>query len=629
MATVLAPPEVTGGVPRPAATTGFWSWFTTVDHKKIGILYGIASMAFLAFGGLLALIMRLQLARPNGRIVGAETFNQLFTMHGLTMIFLVVMPLSAAFVNYVVPLQIGARDVAFPRLNALSFWIFLGGGLFLYSAFLVHSAPDGGWFCYAPNCVTDSGLNNTFYALGLIIVGVASMISAVNLAVTIINLRAPGMTWMRLPVFTWMSLVTQMLLVFALPIITVGLVELLFDRRFGTHFFDPGAGGSPVLWQHMFWLFGHPEVYILILPAMGIVSEILPVFARKPLFGYPFVVFSGMFIGFIGFGVWAHHMFTTGLGPVANTAFAASTMIISIPTGVKIFNWVATLYKGDIRLKTPLLFALGFIALFVIGGLSGVMLALVPSDYQTHDSYFVVAHFHYVLFGGSIMALMGGLYYWWPKVFGRMLSDRIGKWHFWLLFIGMNLTFFPMHILGLLGMPRRIYTYNSNMGWNISNMIATIGAFVTLLGFLAFAWNILRTMRRRPDHAPDPWDARTLEWATSSPPPAYNFDVLPEVHARDEFWSRKYEEVSHNTWAKRETPFADPAGDGGAPHLPSPSFWPLVIAVGLPLLGYGIIYNWFVAAAGFLVVVFGAYGMALEPSVDPIGEHEEASVAGG
>ena len=405
---------------RPSSKLGFWSWITTVDHKRIGILYGVTAFLFFLTGGIEALLIRLQLARPDGTVLTAAAYNQIFTMHGITMIFLVVMPLSAAFFNYLTPLMIGARDVAFPRLNAFSYWVFLVGGLFLYSSFVLGGAPNGGWFGYAPLSTTFMNTNNmNFYAVGLIITGIASTVSAINLGVTIINMRAPGMSLFRMPVFIWMTLVVQALLAFALPVITVGLFELLFDRRFGTHFFDVGAGGDPVLWQHLFWVFGHPEVYILILPAMGIVSEVLPVFSRKPLFGYQFVVFSGIAIGFMGWGVWAHHMFTTGLGPIAESAFSVSTMLIAVPTGVKIFNWIATMWKGDLHFKTPMLFSIGFVAMFIIGGLSGVTHAVVPADYMQTDTYYIVAHFHYVLFGGSIFGLFSGFYYWWPKVFGR------------------------------------------------------------------------------------------------------------------------------------------------------------------------------------------------------------------
>src|SRR5438876_99945 len=421
---------------RPTSTHGFWGWVTTVDHKRIGILYGVTAFFFFLVGGSEALLIRLQLARPNGHVVTAEAYNEIFTMHGLTMIFLVVMPLSAAFFNYMIPLMIGARDVAFPRLNAFSYWVFLFGGLFLYSSFLLGGAPNGGWFGYAPlsvQKVTGSvpfAHNMDYYAIGLIILGIASTVSAVNLVVTIVNMRAPGMSFFRMPVFIWMALVVQLLLVFALPIVTVALFLLLFDRILGTSFYIASNGGDPVLWQHLFWLFGHPEVYILILPAMGIVSEVLPTFARKPLFGYTVVVYSGILIGFMGWGVWSHHMFSVGLGPIADSVFAATTMLIAVPTGVKIFNWIATLWGGAIRGTTALHFAVGFIAMFIIGGLSGVTHASPPADLQQTDTYYVVAHIHYVLFGGTILGLFAGIYYWWPKMTGRLLSEPLGRWHF-------------------------------------------------------------------------------------------------------------------------------------------------------------------------------------------------------
>jgi cytochrome c oxidase subunit 1 len=414
-----------------------WSWVTTVDHKRIGLLYFFTSFFFFLVGGMEALLIRSQLARPNGHVLTAEQYNQIFTMHGVTMIFLVVMPMSAAFFNYLLPLMIGARDVAFPRLNAFSYWAFLFGGMFLYSSFFLGGAPNGGWFGYAPlSTQAPTTHNMDYYALGLLFLGIGSTVSAINFIVTIINLRAPGMTLMKMPVFVWMTFVVSFLLLFALPVITVDLIQLLFDRRWGTNFFNAGAGGDPILWQHLFWLFGHPEVYILILPAMGIVSEVLPVFSRKPLFGYPVVVFSGIAIGIMGWGVWAHHMFAVGLGPVANSAFAISTMFIAVPTGVKIFNWLATLWGGDIRFRTPLYFAIGFVAMFIVGGLSGVTHAIVPSDYQQTDTYYIVAHFHYVLFGGSIFGLFAGIYYWWPKVTGRLLDEGLGKLHFWVMIIG-------------------------------------------------------------------------------------------------------------------------------------------------------------------------------------------------
>jgi cytochrome c oxidase subunit 1 len=621
MASVSVSGTSSRGLRRPSSLTGFWSWFTTVDHKKIGIMYGVSAFVFFIVGGLEALLIRTQLAQPDGTLLNAEQYNQIFTMHGITMIFLFVMPMSAAFFNYMLPLMLGARDVAFPRLNAYSFWVFLLGGLFLYSSPFLGGAPNGGWFAYAPNSTTDPSIGMTFYALGLLITGIASAAGAVNLAITIINMRAPGMSLFRMPVFVWMGLVVQFLLVFALPIITVGLFELLFDRRWGTHFFDPTAGGDPILWQHLFWLFGHPEVYILILPAFGIISEIIPVFARKPLFGYQFMVFSGIAIGFIGFGVWAHHMFAAGLGPVANTAFGVSTAIIAIPTGVKIFNWMATLHGGDLRFTSPMLYAIGAVTMFVIGGLSGVTHAVVPSDYQQTDTYYVVAHFHYVIFGGSVFAFFGAFHYWWPKVFGRQLSEALGKVAFWILLIGFNLTFGPMHILGLSGMIRREYTYPESLGLTFWNEIATLGAFLIALSVLTFIVNVVRTqIRKRPLTSDDPWDARTLEWMTPCPPPVYNFEEIPQVHSLDEFWHRKYiEDEKTGTLVPAQAGAApehdDHAEAGHGIHLPSPSYWPLVSAVGLPIIAYGVLYAWWLVAAGALVVLIGFMGWAVEPSV--------------
>ncbi|HEX5615516.1 MAG TPA: cytochrome c oxidase subunit I, partial [Acidimicrobiia bacterium] len=482
---------------RPRATTGVWSWFTTVDHKKIAILYGGLALLFFVVAGIEALLIRLQLAGPDGTVLTANQYNQLFTMHGTTMVFLVGMPLASAFGNYLIPLMIGARDVAFPRLNMFGFWVFFFGGMFIYSSFVLGGAPNGSWVGY-PTLTSTSlesgflpGRGSDFWAVGLIMLGIGSVATAVNFIVTVLNMRAPGMTLMRMPVFVWMMLVVAFLTLFAMPPVTAALIQVYMDRNFATNFFNPAVGGDPLLYQHLFWIFGHPEVYILILPGMGIVSEILPVFSRKPLFGYAVVVFSGIAIGFLGWGVWAHHMFTSGIGPVAQSAFGLSTMLIAVPTGVKIFNWLGTVWGGSVRLRTPMLFALGFIAMFTIGGLSGVMHSIVPADTQQHDTYFIVAHFHYVLFGGLVFAIFGGMYYWWPKMFGRMLNETMGKLNFWLLLIGFNLTFFPMHFLGLQGQPRRTYTYPEGYGWDAMNMLATIGGFTIALATLVFLTNVV------------------------------------------------------------------------------------------------------------------------------------------
>jgi cytochrome c oxidase subunit 1 len=606
---------------RPTEITGFWSWFTTVDHKKIGIMYGVVAFFFFIIGGLEALLIRAQLAQPDSTLLNADEYNQIFTMHGLTMIFLFVMSMSSALFNYLIPLMIGARDVAFPRINAYSFWAFLFGGIFLYSSFVLGGAPNGGWFGYAPNSTTDPSIGMTFYALGLLITGVASTTGAVNLAVTVINMRAPGMTLFRMPVFVWMGLVVQFLLVFSLPIITIALFQLLFDRRWDTAFFDPTRGGDPILWQHLFWLFGHPEVYILILPAFGIFSEVLPVFSRKPLFGYQFVVFSGIAIGFIGFGVWAHHMFAAGLGPVANTAFGVSTAIIAVPTGIKIFNWMGTMYGGDIRFTSAMLYTVGGVAMFVIGGLSGVTHAIVPSDYQQTDTYYIVAHFHYVLFGGAIFGIFSGFYYWWPKAFGRRLGEAAGKVQFWLLIVGFNLAFGPMHILGLQGMIRREYTYPETLGLTFWNQVSTVGAFLIALAVLMFIVNVIRTqLKPRAEVVEDPWDARTLEWMTTSPPPVHNFDEIPAVHSLDEFWHRKYVEDERTgrlvpAQAGASDAHDDPHEGGHSIHLPSPSYWPIVSSLGLPIIGYGVLYSWWLFGLGALIALVGFYGWALEPSV--------------
>ncbi len=589
--------------PAVAPRSGLWSWITTTDHKRIGILYGVTAFFFFLLGGLEALIIRLQLAAPGNTLVSAETYNQLFTMHGTTMVFLAIMPLSAAFFNYIIPLQIGARDVAFPRLNAFSYWVFLFGGLLLNASFLVGAAPNGGWFGYANLTASQysPGMNIDFWVIGLQVLGAASIAASVNFIVTIVNLRAPGMRLMRMPVFTWMTLVTQFIVLTAFPVITIALVFLMFDRFFGTTFYSVAAGGDVLLWQHLFWLFGHPEVYILILPAMGIVSEVIPTFSRKPLFGYAIIVYSGVLIGVIGWGVWSHHMFATGLGPIADSVFSATTMIIAIPTGVKIFNWLATMWGGQIRFTSAMLFAIGFIAMFTIGGLSGVMHSSPPADLQQTDTYFVVAHLHYVLFGGAILGLSAGAYYWWPKMTGKLLDERLGKLHFWLTMIGMNLAFFPMHFIGLLGMPRRIYTYDTELGLDTLNLLSTIGALVIGVAMAVFMVNVWRTRSRGEVAGKDPWGGAGLEWAIASPPPVYNFAVMPEVVSRLPLWS---------TREMKAIPDAPPE----EVHVPGGSFWPVVAALGILVLGIGALLKALpVVIGGGVVLLVSVYAWAFEP----------------
>ena len=616
---------------RPVHPTGVWSWITTVDHKRIGILYGVTAFALFVTGGLEALYMRVQLARPGQDLVSPEVYNQLFTMHGVTMIFLAIMPMGAAFFNYIVPLQIGARDVAFPRLNAFSFWTFLAGAIVLKLSWVLGGAPNAGWFGYAPvtGVAFNPGHGIDFWILSLQLLGIASLAAAFNFIVTIINMRAPGMSLMRMPLFTWMTLITSFLLILAFPVITVALIELMFDRFFGANFFVPGAGANPILWQHLFWIFGHPEVYILILPALGIISEVVPTFSKKPLFGYPVVVLSGVIIGFMGWMVWSHHMFTVGLGPVANSVFALTTMAIAVPTGVKIFNWIGTIWGGSVELKTPMLFALGFITMFIIGGLSGVMHASAASDAQQQDTYFIVAHLHYVLFGGSIFALFSGVYYWFPKVTGRILDEAVGKVNFWLMFIGFNVTFFPMHFVGLDGMPRRIYTYDSEMGWDLWNAVSSVGAAMIAVSMLIFIANVVRSLKQGEVAGADPWDARTLEWSIPSPPPEYNFAQIPTVYGRDPFWAQKREGV-------RAVPVAGGSGDNGehSIHMPQPSYWPIVVSIGLLVAAYGLVYVGSnnpiaiaVSVVGAAIALVSIYAWSFEPvnepdeGADPLAQH--------
>jgi len=627
---LVTPSRALGVFARPVQTTGWKSWLFTVDHKKLGIMYGAVSLFFFLVGGIEALLIRLQLAAPDNTVLSAGLYNEMFTMHATTMVFLFVMPMAAAFANYFLPLQIGARDVAFPRINALGFWLFLFGGIFLNTSWFLGGAADGGWFMYSPNSSAlfspTHGID--FWVLGLQITGIASLVGAINLIVTVLNMRAPGMKLMQMPVFTWMVLVVQFLLLFAMPVITVALFLLSFQRNFGATFFDVNQGADPLLWQHLFWIFGHPEVYIIILPSFGIISEVLPTFARKPLFGYKFVVFSGAAIGFVGWGVWAHHMFASGLGPVSVAVFSVATMLIAIPTGVKIVNWTLTLWGGKLLFSTAMLFSIGVIVLFTIGGLSGVTHAVAPSDTQQTDTYHIVAHFHYVIVGGAVMGLFAGFYFWWPKMFGQMLSERLGKWNFWLMFFGVNLTFAPMHILGMQGQPRRMVVWPEKLTGDgffdlaFWNKIASVGSFVIALGVLLFVINIFVTAKKKVKAPLDPWDARTLEWITASPPKEHNFDRIPTVHALDEFFHRKYEEVDTEDGPRlvkvktaEEILAEEEANADHHIHLPSPSYWPIVLALALPIIAYGVIFNLMLSVAGTALVILAIFGWCLEPSV--------------
>jgi cytochrome c oxidase subunit 1/cytochrome c oxidase subunit I+III len=540
-------PEETKPLPAFWESEGLLSWVASVDHKQIGIMYLLATFFFFLVGGVEALLMRVQLAQPTNTFLSPQVYNQIFTMHGTTMIFLVVMPMLIGIATYLVPLMIGARDMAFPRLNALSFWLLFFGGLMLHFSFFTQGgAPDVGWFSYAP--LSEKPYSFTtgidYWALGLLATGIGTVAAGINLIVTTLALRVPGLSIRRLPLFVWMVLVNSFLIIFALSILNAALVMILMDRVLGAHFFTPTTGGSAILWQHLFWGFGHPEVYIMILPVFGIMSEVIPVFSRKPIFGYGFVAGSTLAIGLLSFGVWAHHMFAVGLGHALDLVFSAASMLIAVPTGVKIFNWIATMWGGSIRFTTAMLFAIAFLVQFTVGGLSGVSFAAFPIDWQVEDTYYVVAHFHYVLFGGSLFGIMAGAYYWFPKITGRMLSETLGKLHFWLMVIGFNLAFFVQHVLGIIGMPRRVFTYPDLPYWGKLNLISTVGAFILAVSVLVFIWNIIVSLRSGKPSGNNPWDAWTLEWATTSPPPVYNFDQVPPVRGRRPLWDLAHPEMA-------------------------------------------------------------------------------------
>ena len=555
------------GPPGEADTGGLYGWIASLDHKRIGIMYLITTFMFFGVGGIEALLMRTQLAVPHNTFLGAEAYNQIFTMHGTTMIFLVVMPMLIGFATYLVPLQVGARDIAYPRMNALSLWLLVSGGLLLHYSFLAGGAPDAGWFSYAPLSekpfTTTTGVD--YWILGLLVAGIGTITASINLIVTILALRAPGMSMTRLPLFTWTVLVNSVLILCALPVLNASLVMLLIDRQLQAHFFTPQGGGSALLWQHFFWAFGHPEVYIMALPAFGIISEVIPVFSRKPIYGYEFFAASTAAIAVLSLAVWAHHMFAAGLGRPADLFFAAASMLIAIPTGVKVLSWCATMWGGALRFTTAMLFAMGFVMMFTIGGVTGVSFTAVPIDWQVEDTYYVVAHMHYVLFGGTMFAVFAGVYYWFPKLTGRLLFETWGRWHFWLAFVGFNLTFMIQHVLGLMGMPRRVFTYPDLPSWGRFNMLSTAGAYLLAFSVLVFLWNVVVSLRSGRSAGENPWHAWTLEWATSSPPPAHNFDLVPPIRGRRPLW-----DVAHPD-RPDPVPIGGPKGwNNDAPALPAP-----------------------------------------------------------
>jgi cytochrome c oxidase subunit 1 len=549
--------DVTAPPTRPPGPGVIYQWVTTVDHKKIGLMYIMLALIFLVVAGIEAVIMRIQLATANSHVVSPQVFNRLFTMHGTTMIFFVAMPVLFGFGNYLVPLMIGARDMAFPRLNAFSFWISAFGGVLLYLSYFAGSglygagsAPDVGWFAYAPltSRVFSPGHSSDYWTLSILLTGIGTTGTGLNIVTTIFSMRCKGMTLNRMPLLVWLFLVTSCMVFATISPLTAAQFMLCLDRYLGAHFFDTQAGGSAILWMHFFWIFGHPEVYILVLPAFGFVNEIVPVFSRKAIFGYPAMVAASVGIGFVSLSVWAHHMFTVGLGPAGNTFFVFSTMVISVPTGIKIFNWLATIWGGKVIYRVAMLFCVGFLFQFLIAGLTGIMLAAAPFNWQLSASYFVVAHFHYVIVGGIMFALFGAFYYWYPKVTGRMMSETLGKWHFWLFVIGFHLTFDFMHIPGLLGMPRRIYTYEAGRGWETLNFIVGVGAIFQSVATLIFVYNLIQSYYRGEESGPDPWDAWTLEWATTSPPPDYNFAVEPTVSSARPLWDIKHPEDQDSSY---------------------------------------------------------------------------------
>ena len=583
---------------------GLLGWFSVVDHRTIGKRYVVTAFGFFIFAGVLAALMRLQLAFPENHLLNPDQYNQIFTMHGTVMMFLFAVPVMEALGMYLVPLMVGTRNIAFPRLNTFSYFVYLFGGIMVVTALLVNSGPDAGWFAYVPLSGPDfsPGKRSDFWAQLITFTEVAGLAIAVEIVATVFKMRAPGMSLNRIPLFVWAMLVMSFMVIFAMPAVVLGSSFLLLDRLVGTHFYNPAEGGDALLWQHLFWFFGHPEVYIIFVPALGIVSSIIATFTQRPIFGYTAMVLSLVATGFIGFGLWVHHMFATGLPMLGLTYFTAASMIIAIPSGIQIFCWIASIWRGRPRLATPMLFVLGFVAIFVLGGLSGVTVAAVPFDLQVHDTYYVVAHFHYVLIGGAVFPLIGGIYFWFPKMTGRMMSERLGVVNFWLLFIGFNVTFFPMHILGFQGMPRRIYTYPAEMGWGTLNLIATGGALLLIVGGVLFLFNVVRSYVTGPVAAADPWHGETLEWGTSSPPPVYNFLDIPIVEGRSAMWNRSDPApvVTGLRTDCREVLITDvmDAAPVHAYELPKPTIWPFLCAVVTSAFFVGSVFTpWALPAA--------------------------------
>jgi cytochrome c oxidase subunit 1 len=596
---------------------GVRGWLTSVDHKQIGLRYIVTAMVFFALAGALALLMRVQLSRGENVFIGPDMYNQLFTMHGSTMMFLFAVPVMEAMAVYLVPLMAGTRAIAFPRLNAFSYWIYLFGGIMLWVAFALNIGPDTGWFAYVPLSGPNysSGKRVDFWAQMITFTEVAALAVAIAIIGTILKQRAPGMTLNRIPLFMWSMLVMAFMVLFAMPAVMLSSTMLIMDRLVGTHFFNAAEGGDALLWQHLFWFFGHPEVYIIFIPALGFVSSIVETFSRRPIFAYPFMVLALVVTGFLGFGLWVHHMFATGLPHLGSSFFTAASMAISIPSGLQIFCWIATLWSGKPTFETPLLFVIGFFVIFVLGGLTGVMLASIPLDLQVHDTYFVVAHFHYVLIGGAVFPLLGAFYFWFPKLSGRMLNERIGKVNFWLLFVSFNLTFFPMHILGLAGMPRRVYTYEPDLGWDHLNLLATIGAAGLALGVLLFVANVVICLVRGVQATANPWNAPTLEWAMESPPPSYNFLHIPFVNSGHPLWDQQRDDLAgaamHGLRVdKRELVLTTPLDARPDLREPSsdPSIWPLLSALAVTALFIGSIFNPWAVVIGSLPLAIALTG---------------------